>query len=173
MTIDDAETGSPIDAEAQRLAEAGDLAGAATLLIQTYGPGVIGWLKALTGTPEEADEVFAVWKENLTQAAACPNLVLKVGGMAMPWNGFGWEAREKPPSSDEFVAAYSRYYDHGIQSFGPDRCMFESNFPVDKLSLSYHVLWNAFKKLAAGYSEDEKAALFGGTARRVYSVTDA
>ena len=68
MTIDDAETGSPIDAEAQRLAEAGDLAGAATLLIQTYGPGVIGWLKALTGTPEEADEVFAVVCERLWKA---------------------------------------------------------------------------------------------------------
>ena len=72
--------------------------------------------------------------------------------------------------SRPFVAAQGRYYQHAIEAFGPDRCMFESNFPVDKLSLSYPVLWNAFKKIAAGYSEDEKESLFRGTASRVYKI---
>ncbi len=121
----------------------------------------------------KADEIFPDWQTNLGLVAGCPNTVIKLGGLAMPWNGFGWEARAKPPTSDEFVATYARYYDHAIETFGPDRCMFESNFPVDKLSLSYDVLWNGFKKLAAGYSEAEKEALFGGTARRVYGVESA
>lgn len=117
-----------------------------------------------------ADELFPEWQKNVTEVAACPNTVMKLGGMAMPWSGFGWESRSAPPTSDEFVATYRRYYDHALQSFGPNRCMFESNFPVDKLSLSYDVLWNAFKKIAAGYSEAEKDALFAGTATRVYGL---
>jgi predicted TIM-barrel fold metal-dependent hydrolase len=117
-----------------------------------------------------ADEIFPQWQRNLSEVAAYPNCVIKLGGLAMPWNGFGWETRDRPPSSDEFVATYSRYYDHALQIFGPDRCMFESNFPVDKLSLSYDVLWNAFKKIAASYSEDEKDALFRGTATRIYGI---
>lgn len=116
------------------------------------------------------DEIFPEWRKNVAEVAQCANTFMKLGGLAMPWCGFGWERRAKPPTSDEFVAVYRRYYDHALQCFGPDRCMFESNFPVDKLSLSYDVLWNAFKKLAADYSEDEKEALFGGTARRVYEL---
>ena len=118
------------------------------------------------------EEVFLDWRQKLSDIAACPNVVIKLGGMAMPWSGFGWAARERPPTSDEFVETYARYYDHAIQVFGPNRCMFESNFPVDKMSLSYDVLWNGFKKLAAGYSEDEKDALFRGTAQRVYRVKE-
>jgi predicted TIM-barrel fold metal-dependent hydrolase len=95
---------------------------------------------------------------------------MKLGGMAMPWNGFGWDQAPRPPSSDDFVAAQGRYYEHAIEAFGAGRCMFESNFPVDKLSLSYDVLWNAFKKISAGASEDEKHALFYGTAERVYRI---
>lgn len=116
------------------------------------------------------DEIFPVWQKAITQVASCPNTFMKLGGLAMPWCGFGLERRENPPSSDEFVAIYARYYDHALQAFGPNRCMFESNFPVDKLSLSYDVLWNAFKKIAAAYSEDEKDTLFRGTATRVYRL---
>jgi predicted TIM-barrel fold metal-dependent hydrolase len=88
----------------------------------------------------------------------------------MPDNGFGWNTRDLPPTSDEFIEAQRRYYMHTIECFGPYRCMFESNFPVDKLSLSYAVLWNAFKKMTADFSEDEKDALFRGTASRVYRL---
>ena len=116
------------------------------------------------------DEIFPQWRKNVSEVASCPNTFMKLGGLAMPWCGFGWQGREKPPTSDEFVATYARYYDHALQIFGPDRCMFESNFPIDKLSLSYDVLWNAFKKIADPYSEDEKEALFRGTAMRVYRL---
>ena len=88
----------------------------------------------------------------------------------MPWNGFGFETHAKPPTSDEFVAAQARYYHYAIEQFGPSRCMFESNFPVDKCAVSYAVLWNAFKKMAARYTEAEKDDLFYGTAARVYGL---
>ena len=116
------------------------------------------------------DEIFAQWREDIAAIAQCPNVVAKLGGMAMPDNGFGWDQRERPPSSDEFVSAQWPYYMHTIECFGPQRCMFESNFPVDRLSVSYQVLWNAFKKLVADFSEEEKHAMFYGTAERVYRL---
>jgi predicted TIM-barrel fold metal-dependent hydrolase len=95
---------------------------------------------------------------------------MKLGGLAMPDNGFGWHERDTPPSSDEFVEAQAKYYHHTIRCFGPDRCMFESNFPVDRLSLSYRTLWNGLKKIAADYTETEQQAMFARVARQVYSV---
>jgi predicted TIM-barrel fold metal-dependent hydrolase len=88
----------------------------------------------------------------------------------MPDNGFGWHCAPRPPTSDEFVEAQGRYYHHTIEAFGPTRCMFESNFPVDRLSISYPVMWNALKKIAARYSDDEQDAMFSGTASRVYRL---
>jgi len=116
------------------------------------------------------EEIFQQWKKDVAEIAQCPNVVAKLGGMAMPDNGFGWMGRELPPTSDEFVEAQARYYHHTIECFGPERCMFESNFPVDKLSISYPVLWNGLKKIAQGFSDAEKDALFGGTATRVYRL---
>jgi L-fuconolactonase len=118
----------------------------------------------------QREEIFAKWKTDIANIAALPNTVAKLGGLAMPDNGFGWNLAERPPTSDEFLAQQSRYYLHAIECFGPDRCMFESNFPVDRLSLSYNVLWNALKKLTVGFSSSERAALFSGTAARVYKV---
>jgi predicted TIM-barrel fold metal-dependent hydrolase len=88
----------------------------------------------------------------------------------MPRNGFGFEERDRPASSDEVVARTGRWYRHAIDCFGPERCMFESNFPVDRVSVSYPVLWNAFKKLVADASPADKAALFHDTAVRVYRI---
>lgn len=116
------------------------------------------------------DEIYDEWATGITDLAACDNVVVKLGGLAMPDNGFGWHEAERPPSSDEFVAAQARYYHHTIEAFGPERCMFESNFPVDRFSLSYPVLWNALKKIAARYTPDERAAMFEGTARRIYGI---
>jgi len=115
-------------------------------------------------------EVFALWKRSITELAKCPNVVAKLGGIAMPINGFGFHKRERPATSDELVAAGGDYYRHAIDCFGPQRCMFESNFPVDKASCSYRTLWNAFKKIAASASNTEKAALFHDTAVRVYRL---
>ena len=116
------------------------------------------------------EEIFEQWRDDIAAIANCPNVCAKLGGLAMPDNGFGWDRAERPPTSDEIVAAQKRYYLHTIECFGPDRCMFESNFPVDKLSVSYPVLWNALKKMVADFSESEKQAMFYGTAARVYRI---
>ena len=115
-------------------------------------------------------EVFGPWKRDVAELAKNPNVVAKLGGLAMVINGWGWDARDLPANSDEIVAAHRDYYLHTIDCFGPRRCMFESNFPVDKESVSYGVLWNAFKKIAAGFSDTEKSDLFFGTANRVYRL---
>ena len=117
-------------------------------------------------------DIFPQWQRDVQQLSKCANVVAKLGGLAMPINGWGWDEREMPASSDELVAAHQDYYLHTIDCFGPERCMFESNFPVDKASISYAVLWNAFKKLARSYSPEEKDSLFYKTAAEVYRITD-
>ncbi len=119
---------------------------------------------------DKKDEVFAYWKGQMDELARSPNVVVKLGGLNMDINGYGWEHRPKPPTSAELANATRRYFDYTIERFGPGRCMFESNFPVDKLSCSYTVLWNSFKLLSKGYSADERAALFHDTAARVYRL---
>ncbi len=116
------------------------------------------------------EEIFKTWQADITELAACPNAVAKLGGLNMEINGFGWHEKAQPPTSEELLAATRPYYEYAIEKFGVDRCMFESNFPVDKLSCSYGVLWNAFKRLASGYSDDEKAMLFHDTASRIYRL---
>jgi predicted TIM-barrel fold metal-dependent hydrolase len=118
----------------------------------------------------QREEIFEQWKTDIADIARCENVVAKIGGLAMPDNGFGWHTAERPPTSDEFVEAQGRYYRHTIEQFGPDRCMFESNFPVDRLSLSYRTVWNAFKKLVADFSADERDAMLRGTASRTYRL---
>ena len=119
---------------------------------------------------DKREEVFAAWKRDITELAACPNVVAKLGGINMEVNGFGWHEMERPPTSAELMEATRPYYEHTIDVFGVDRCMFESNFPVDMVTCSYNVLWNSFKRLAADYSADEKAKLFHDTATRVYRL---
>ena len=116
------------------------------------------------------EEVFEQWAHDITEQAACPNVFMKLGGLSMPWNGFGFAEQAAPPSSDELVLKQARYYHHAIEQFGAERCMFESNFPVEKCALSYTVLWNAFKKMAARYTEAEKDSLFRGTATEFYRL---
>lgn len=116
------------------------------------------------------DAYFPTWQTEMDAIADCPNVIAKLGGLAMPTNGFGWDSRDHPPSSDEFVAAQGKWYAHMIASFGADRAMFESNFPVDRLSISYPVLWNALKKIAADLPDVDQDALFSGTANRVYHL---
>jgi predicted TIM-barrel fold metal-dependent hydrolase len=115
-------------------------------------------------------EVFAQWRAYMTELSTCENLHVKLGGLAMNVNGFGFHHQVLPPSSGEMAAAWRPYVETAVSLFGANRCMFESNFPVDKGMCSYPVLWNAFKRIAAGCSEDEKAALFHGTAQRFYSL---
>ena len=115
-------------------------------------------------------EVFVKWKEDISELSECPNVYSKLGGLAMPINGWDWHKNDLPASSDQLIEAHKEYYLHTINSFGVERCMFESNFPVDKQSISYHVLWNAFKKMSIGFSEEEKNYLFYKTAKDFYSL---
>lgn len=115
-------------------------------------------------------EVMEDWKPRIARLAECQNVMLKLGGLQMEISGFGWHERPKPPSSLELAEAVRPYYLHCIEQFGVDRCMFESDFPVDKISCSYNVLWNCFKHMTRDFSEPERAALFHGTAERVYRL---
>ena len=118
----------------------------------------------------QQEAIFQQWCVDIAELANCPNVYAKLGGIAMPINGFGWHKRDIPANSDEIVEATGRYHLKAIELFGPERCMFESNFPVDKQSCSYAVLWNAFKKMAAGFSLQDREQLFHGTAMRAYRL---
>ena len=120
---------------------------------------------------DKRGEVFANWRRDIAPLAGCPNVFAKLGGLAMPINGYGWHKEAaSSPSSEAFVEAQRDYYLAAIDLFSPARCMFESNFPVDKVSLSYRTLWNAFKRLAAPFSETEKDQMFRGVASRFYRI---
>jgi predicted TIM-barrel fold metal-dependent hydrolase len=116
------------------------------------------------------EENFAQWKASIKELAKCDNVVVKLGGLAMSLPGFGFETRPRPPSSEELARAWKPHIDVCIDAFGPKRGMFESNFPPDKGSCSYQVLWNTFKRLAAGFSEEEKTWLFSRTAAETYKL---
>ncbi len=113
---------------------------------------------------------FGVWRDNIRALAERPNVVCKVGGLAMPFAGFDSFLVEPPATSERLAEEWRPYVETAIEAFGADRCMFESNFPVDAGTCDYATLWNAFKRLAADASADEKAALFHDTARRVYRL---
>jgi predicted TIM-barrel fold metal-dependent hydrolase len=116
------------------------------------------------------DAVFADWRRSIRALAACPNVVVKLGGLGMRVGGFGLHEQAEPPSSEALASLFRPYMDTCIEAFGPRRCMFESNFPVDKASCGYGVLWNAFKRLAADHTTEDRMALFSGTAARVYRL---
>jgi predicted TIM-barrel fold metal-dependent hydrolase len=117
-----------------------------------------------------ADDTFARWRGHMAELAGCPNVSVKLGGLGMRIGMFDHHARPLPPTSQEVADAWRPWVETAIGQFGAQRCMFESNFPVDKGAASYAVLWNAFKRIAAGASADDMAALFEGTARRVYRL---
>ena len=88
----------------------------------------------------------------------------------MPANGFDWHTRNQPIGSEELAESLAPYMNYCIEQFGPERSMFESNFPVDKVSFSYNIMYNAFKRLSKDYSATERAAMFHDTATRVYKI---
>ena len=120
----------------------------------------------------QRNEVFAAWRDGLSGLARCGNVYVKLGGRTMSMAGFGWHRRDTPPGSAELADAIGPYFRTCIELFGAERCMFESNFPVDRAGCSYTVLWNAFKRLSANYSTAERASLFRDTAARVYRLNN-
>ena len=132
----------------------------------------LGGLLRIGSYAHQDTEVLAVWRRGLAAVAQCPNVFLKLGGLGMPWSGFDWHIRHRPIGSEALAQAMAPFLAYGIEQFGPDRCMFESNFPVDKVSFSHHILCNAFKRFSMGYSAAERAALFHDTAVRAYRISD-
>ena len=116
-------------------------------------------------------ETFADWRQSMALLAQCDNVRVKIGGMGMIICGARWHEAAKPPSSAELAQAWKPQVETCVELFGAERCMFESNFPVDKAMYSYRTVWNAFKRLTADASLDERAALFAGTAASAYRIT--
>ena len=133
----------------------------------------VGGLLGVGPYAARREEVYEVWRRGIAEVASCPNVVVKLGGLGMLRCGFDWHLRPAPPTATELIEATAPYYLYCIERFGPKRCMFESNFPVDKLSCSYTVLWNSFKRMTEKFSAEERAALFHDTATRVYRLSGA
>lgn len=119
---------------------------------------------------DRRDETFVEWKASITEIAKCPNVYVKLGGLAMCLLGYDFHMRPKPPTSEQAAAAWRPYIETCIEAFGAGRATFESNFPPDKGQCSYQVIYNAFKRIAAPYSEAEKTALFSKTATDFYGL---
>jgi predicted TIM-barrel fold metal-dependent hydrolase len=151
-----------------QLAELFDLARAFpdTPVIVNHCGGVV----RIAGYAARREEVFQIWSKSMRELAQLPNVYVKLGGLGMRVNGFDFDKGERPPSSHTLLDVWKPWMETCIADFGADRCMFESNFPVDKGSYPYSVGWNAFKRLTASYSAMERQALFEGTARRVYRL---
>jgi predicted TIM-barrel fold metal-dependent hydrolase len=130
----------------------------------------VGGLLGIPPHDGNRDEVFAIWKNNLQQLAKFPNLTVKVGGLGMLYCGWDFHLRDLPPTSLDLAQAWKPYVEACIEIFGVDRCMMESNFPVDKQSCGYEILWNALKRITTHYSEQEKKSLYHDTAARVYRI---
>ena len=116
------------------------------------------------------DEVLTAWRAAMEDLATCPNVVVKLGGIGMPIFGLRWHDDPDGTTADDLVAVWGPEIRWCIELFGADRCMFESNFPVDRVSCSYAVLWEAFKRMAADLSAAEKSDLFRDTATRTYRL---
>jgi L-fuconolactonase len=130
----------------------------------------VGGPLAIGNYANKREAITAEWAKSIKALAACPNVVVKLGGMAMRINGWDFHTKADPPSSEQLAAAWKPYVETCIEAFGPSRCMFESNFPVDKGSYGYAAFWNACKILAKGASDSEKTDLFSGTAARFYRL---
>ncbi|MDE8652432.1 amidohydrolase family protein [Novosphingobium album (ex Liu et al. 2023)] len=148
-----------------QLGELADLARACpdAVIIAGHCGGLIGKGRYAGG------DNFTRWKARVAELAECSNVFMKLGGLANDRTGFGFQQRQGNIAEDELVATWSPYILSCIEVFGPDRCMFESNFPVDMCATDYRTLWTVFKKIVAGASDDEKRALFAGTALRAYN----
>ena len=130
----------------------------------------VGGLLRVGPYAADPDETMQAWRDGIAAVAECPNVFVKLGGLGMPQTGFGWHERDVPIGSEELAEAMSPFMEHCIEKFGPERGMFESNFPVDKVSFSYNVMYNAFKRMSRGYSDSERADLFHNTAARAYRI---
>jgi predicted TIM-barrel fold metal-dependent hydrolase len=139
-----------------------------TTIVMNHIGGLLAWTRSYLPRKEEA---IAQWRSSISELAKCPNVFVKLGGLGMPYLGLGFDKLAAPASSAQLAESWGPLFAHCIDQFGPDRCMFESNFPPDRDSVDYPVIWNAFKRIAARYSTDEKRALFYGAAAKAYRLS--
>ena len=133
----------------------------------------LGGLQRVGPYANRDDEVMATWRSGLAAVAQCPNVNLKLGGIGMPQLALIGTPGKRRSARKDFAASMAAIMGNCIEQFGPGGCMFESNFPVDKVSFSHHVFFNACKRVSAGYSPSERAALFHDTAARAYRINEA
>ena len=138
-----------------------------TTIVLNHIGGLLAWTRNYRSGKDEA---IAQWRSAMAELAKCPNVVVKLGGLGMSYLGLGFDQLEAPASSAQLAESWGPLFAHCIDKFSPDRCMFESNFPPDRESVAYPIIWNAFKRVAAGYSPDEKQALFYGAAAKAYRL---
>jgi predicted TIM-barrel fold metal-dependent hydrolase len=137
-----------------------------TTIVLNHAGGLLG-VGAYEG---RLDEMFPIWRDQIGEIARRDNIVCKIGGFGMVANGFPFMLADHAPSSAELSDAWKPYLDHCIEQFGPQRCIAESNFPPDRQTCSYRVIWNAYKLATRGYSLSERRALFHDNAVRIYRL---
>jgi predicted TIM-barrel fold metal-dependent hydrolase len=140
-----------------------------TSIVLDHCGGVIG----IGNYAEQRDEVFARWKRGIIELARCPNVMVKLSGLGMRLGGFGFEDRDCAPSSVELAGAWRPWIESCLEVFGPHRCLYGSNFPVDKGSYSYNIGLNALKRLTATATASERADIFWRSAKTFYRLPDA
>ena len=138
-----------------------------TTIVLNHIGGLLAWTRNYRA---RQDEAIAQWRSSMAELAKCPNVFVKLGGLGMPYLGLGFDKLEAPASSERLAESWGPLFAHCIDNFGPERCMFESNFPPDNGSVDYPIIWNAFKRIAANYSPDGKRALFYGAAAKAYRL---
>jgi predicted TIM-barrel fold metal-dependent hydrolase len=138
-----------------------------TTIVVNHVGGLIAHTRTYLARREEAVER---WRSGMAELAGCPNVYVKLGGLGMGYLGLGLDKLERPAPSQQVADAWRPFFEHCIGKFGPARCMFESNYPPDGGSVDYPVIWNAFKRIAARYSADEKRALCHDTAAKAYRL---
>jgi L-fuconolactonase len=132
-----------------------------------------GGILGIGSYADRRDDVFKQWRAAMAELSKCPNVTVKIGGLGMALSGFGFEQCAQAPSSETLAKAWQPWVNTCIDLFGANRCMFESNFPVDKGSYSYVIGWNAMMRLSVGLTVAERTAIFLGTASRIYKINGA
>ncbi len=132
----------------------------------------MGLAVALDMAEDGRAAVFQEWRRLLWEIAARPNVLCKIGGLGLPYWGFGLEERDDAIGFEELAALWRPYVLAAIDAFGPDRCMMESNFSADARSCGFVPLWNALKWSVRDMSAADKVALFSGTAKRIYRIEE-
>ena len=118
------------------------------------------------------EEEYPAWQKDMNDIASCQNVTVKMGGLGSFASGSPTFRADPPASSEVLAAEWRPYAEHTVELFGADRVMFETNVPTDG-SGPFNTVCNAYKRIVAGCSEDERRQIFAGTAASVYRLDSA